>query len=125
MNIADRSLALVDLALRRRFAFVTLEPKLGKAWREWVVQQCGVDPELVQEIERRISSLKQQIERELGTQFRLGHSYVTPTQRLEPGSTRAWFIQVAGTEIHPLLEEYWFDSPKTAKDALDKLIAGW
>ena len=125
MNIADRSLALVDLAFRRRFAFATLEPKLGESWRNWVVQQCGVDPELASGIEKRLSSLNQEIEQDLGTQFRIGHSYVTPPQRIEPGSTRDWFLQVAETEIGPLLEEYWFDSPKTAKDALEKLIAGW
>lgn len=125
MNIADRSLALVDLAFRRRFAFATLEPKLGDFWRSWVIQQCGIDPELALGIEQRISSVNQKIEQDLGTQFRIGHSYVTPPQRLEPGSTRDWFIQVAETEIGPLLEEYWFDSPKTAKDALEKLIAGW
>lgn len=125
MNIADRSLALVDLAFRRRFAFATLEPKLGDSWRSWVIQQCGIDPELALGIEQRISSVNQKIEQDLGTQFRIGHSYVTPPQSLEPGSTRDWFIQVAETEIGPLLEEYWFDSPKTAKDALEKLIAGW
>jgi len=125
MNIADRSLALVDLAFRRRFAFATLEPKLGDSWRGWVIQQCGIDPELAKGIEQRLSSLNQKIEQDLGTQFRIGHSYVTPPQRLEPGSTRDWFVQVANTEIGPLLEEYWFDSPKTAKDALEKLIAGW
>lgn len=54
MNIADRSLALVDLALRRRFAFVGLEPRLGSVWREWVVKACGVDEALVTEIEQRI-----------------------------------------------------------------------
>ncbi len=125
MNIADRSLSLVDLAFRRRFAFATLEPKLGAVWADWVVQQGGIDARLVQEIERRIIILNQQIEDELGSQFEIGHSYVTPPHPLEPGSTRDWFIQVAETEIGPLLEEYWFDSPKTAKDAVEKLIAGW
>lgn len=125
MNIADRSLALVDLAFRRRFAFATLEPRLGDAWRDWVVQQCGIDPELAPGIEQRLSNLNQKIEQDLGTQFRIGHSYVTPPQRLEQGSTRDWFFQVAETELGPLLEEYWFDSPKTAKDAIEKLVADW
>lgn len=125
MNIADRSLALVDLAFRRRFAFTTLEPKLGDSWREWVVQQCGVEADQALAIEHRMTSLNRKIEQDLGTHFRIGHSYVTPTQRLQPGATRDWFIQVAETEIGPLLEEYWFDSPKTAKEALDQLIAGW
>ena len=125
MNIADRSLALIDLAFRRRFAFATLEPKLGEVWRNWVVDQCGIDPELVRDIERRITDLNQKIDEDLGSQFRIGHSYVTPVHRIEAGSTRDWFIQIAETEIGPLLEEYWFDSPKTAKDALNRLIEGW
>lgn len=125
MNIADRSLALVDLALRRRFAFVTLEPEFGDAWRNWVIEQSGVEPDLTSKIEQRITALNQNIAEALGTQFCIGHSYVTPTHRLGMGLTRDWFIQVAKTEIGPLLDEYWFDSPKTAKDALEKLIEGW
>lgn len=125
MNIADRSLALVDLALRRRFAFVTLEPEFGDAWRNWVIEQSGVEPDFASKIEQRITALNQNIAEALGTQFCIGHSYVTPTHRLGMGSTRDWFIQVAKTEIGPLLDEYWFDSPKTAKDALEKLIEGW
>ena len=125
MNIADRSLALVDLAFRRRFAFVTLEPKLNHPWRKWIVEEGGVDPDLVMEIGRRIEELNDSIGDELGNQFRIGHSYVTPTHRLEPVTTRNWFRQVAETEIGPLLEEYWFDSPKTAKQALDRLLKGW
>jgi len=125
MNIADRSLALVDLAFRRRFAFVGLEPRLGEAWREWVTEKGGVDPALVDDIERRIVALNAQIAEAFGRQFEIGHSYVTPTAKLEPGATREWFRQVAETEIGPLLDEYWFDAPKSAREALDRLLQGW
>jgi 5-methylcytosine-specific restriction protein B len=127
MNIADRSLALVDLALRRRFAFVGLEPKLGNAWREWVIRECNVDPELVVDIERRIVELNNQIasDARLGKQFRIGHSYVTPAHRLEAGETKKWFQQVVETEIGPLLDEYWFDAPDEAQKACARLIQGW
>lgn len=127
MNIADRSLALVDLALRRRFAFVGLEPRLGQVWREWVVKECAVDPGLVADIERRIAELNDQIaaDARLGKQFRIGHSYVTPAHRLEAGDTKRWFQQVVETEIGPLLDEYWFDAPDEAQKAIARLTQGW
>lgn len=125
MNIADRSLALVDLAFRRRFAFVGLEPKLGESWRRWVTEKGGVDPALVDDIERRIVTLNAQIGEAFGRQFEIGHSYVTPTAKLEPDATREWFRQVAETEIGPLLDEYWFDALKSARDAVEKLLQGW
>lgn len=127
MNIADRSLALVDLALRRRFAFVGLEPRLGAAWREWVFKECAVDPDLVADIEHRIAELNDQIaaDARLGKQFRIGHSYVTPAHRLEAGSTKKWFQQVVETEIGPLLDEYWFDAPDEAQKACARLLHNW
>lgn len=127
MNIADRSLALVDLALRRRFAFVGLEPRLGPVWRDWVVKECAVDPALVADIERRIAELNDQIaaDARLGKQFRIGHSYVTPAHRLETGDTKKWFQQVVETEIGPLLDEYWFDAPDEAQKAIARLTQGW
>jgi 5-methylcytosine-specific restriction protein B len=127
MNIADRSLALVDLALRRRFAFVGLEPRLGPVWRDWVVRKCGVDPDLVGDIESRIAHLNDQIAADprLGKPFRIGHSYVTPDHRLEAGETQTWFQQVVETEIGPLLEEYWFDARDEALRTTAKLLQGW
>ncbi len=127
MNIADRSLALVDLALRRRFAFVGLEPRLGPVWREWVVKESAVDPALVADIERRVAELNDQIaaDARLGKQFRIGHSYVTPAHRLEAGDTKKWFEQVVETEIGPLLDEYWFDAPGEAQKAIARLTQGW
>ena len=78
MNIADRSLALVDFALRRRFAFVDLEPRIGKTWRDWVVAERAVDPALAEDMEHRIKALNDQIaaDARLGKPFRIGHSYV-------------------------------------------------
>lgn len=127
MNIADRSLALVDLALRRRFAFVGLEPRLGPVWRDWVVKECAIDPALVADIERRIADLNDQIaaDSRLGKQFRIGHSYVTPAHRLEAGDTKKWFQQVVETEIGPLLDEYWFDAPDETQKAIARLTQGW
>ena len=76
MNIADRSLALIDLAFRRRFAFATLEPKFGDVWRNWVIEKGGVDPGLAPEIERRMMELNRTIAeaKGLGTHFLIGHS---------------------------------------------------
>jgi 5-methylcytosine-specific restriction enzyme B len=127
MNIADRSLALVDFAMRRRFAFIDIEPKLGKTWRDWVAGERGVDPALTENMEQRIKALNEQIasDARLGKPFRIGHSYVTPTRVLEPGETQTWFRQVVETDIGPLLAEYWFDAPAEAEKAVVALLKGW
>ena len=68
MNLADRSLAVVDFALRRRFAFFDLEPQLNDAWREWVQKGCGIPDNFLADIAARISALNDQIatDRNLG-----------------------------------------------------------
>ena len=127
MNTADRSLALIDLAFRRRFAFADLEPKIGDRWREWVVAERGVDAELAHEVERRVTELNRRIAEDdrLGRQFRIGHSFVTPVRPLGAGRTKDWFVQAVKSRIGPQLEEYWFDEPGKAKEAIDGLLEGW
>ena len=127
MNIADRSLALVDLALRRRFAFIDLEPTLGKPWHDWVQSRCGIDSEILVEIEKRINALNNDISAEtgLGPQFRVGHSYVTPPFGFPINDAREWFRQVVDTEIGPLLDEYWFDSLEKSQKARERLLEGF
>ena len=128
MNIADRSLALVDLALRRRFAFFELEPQLNEVWVNWVMQHGGFEIERIQDIRNRMLRLNQVIENDdaLGPQFRLGHSYVTPRAGGEINAdVRQWFKDVVQTEIGPLLEEYWFDRPEVAREQKEKLLEGW
>lgn len=126
MNIADRSLALVDLALRRRFAFVTLDTQLNERWRSWCADRCGMDADTIALIEQRMTELNLAIreDRSLGHQYSIGHSYVTPPSSIMADKAEAWFGDVVRTEIIPLLEEYWFDAPDKVQDAKQKLLAG-
>jgi 5-methylcytosine-specific restriction protein B len=127
MNVADRSIALVDLALRRRFAFIDLEPTFGEAWRSWVNTKCGIPMELLDEVERRIIALNSEIssDSQLGPQFCIGHSYVTPPFDHPIEDSREWFRQVVDTEIGPLLDEYWFDQPQKQLKAKERLREGF
>ncbi len=127
MNIADRSLALVDFALRRRFAFVDLVPCLGESWKKWLATECGIGHNIIIEIQKRMLALNKEIETDstLGPQFRIGHSYVTPPLKMKISDAREWFKQVVETEIGPLLEEYWFDSRNDANTMKKKLIEGF
>ncbi len=126
MNVADRSLALVDLALRRRFAFIDLEPVFGDVWRNWVSGQCGLDTAFLRDVEGRLTSLNQTIAEDnlLGPQFRVGHSVVTPAGGAAIDDPVEWFRQVVATEIAPLLDEYWFDQPGRAGEEKDRLLRG-
>jgi 5-methylcytosine-specific restriction protein B len=126
MNVADRSLAIVDLALRRRFAFVDLDPRLGPAWRAWCGKR-GLGDTTLTEIAGRIGVLNKEIAsaRSLGPQFRVGYSYVTPDLDEMISDGRAWFRAKIETEIGPLLDEYWYDVPEKAKEECGKLLAGF
>jgi 5-methylcytosine-specific restriction protein B len=128
MNLADRSLALVDLALRRRFAFLTLRPNLGDAWRNWCAA-LGAPESLVDQIATRMRALNSVIssDQRLRDQFCVGHSFVTPPNELGGASAekwRDWFVSVVRTEIVPLLEEYWYDDQDTAQREAKCLLQG-
>lgn len=127
MNIADRSLALVDMAFRRRFAFIDLEPVLGDPWRNWVVTTQAMEAQVAAAIQQRLSQLNDAIaaDNRLGKAFRIGHSYVTPTQSLQDRDSREWFAEVVASELKPLLQEYWFDAPADAEKAAAALLEGW
>lgn len=117
MNTADRSLAVVDYALRRRFSFATLEPALASpAFQEHLAGTCG--PELAASITKRVNSLNDEIAKDLtnlGPGFCIGHSFLCRIQTAED------FADVIHYQIAPLVREYWFDKPKHA-DALIKAL---
>ena len=124
MNMADRSLAMVDFALRRRFAFVNMEPALNERWSGWVHEHYEIDPETLQRIKDKLDSLNQTIadDPNLGPQFRIGHSFVTPTDKITDAGD--WFRQVVETEIGPLLDEYWYDDRQKAQEERNRLLGG-
>ena len=122
MNTADRSLAMVDYALRRRFAFETLEPAYRtEEFREYLVE-AGVDESLVNRIDDSISAINKRIreEKDLGPGFRIGHSYFVPSGG-EDSLDERWFRTIVDTQIEPLLCEYWFDHPETVAELLETL----
>ncbi|MFZ2526307.1 MAG: AAA family ATPase [Rhodococcus sp. (in: high G+C Gram-positive bacteria)] len=121
MNVADRSLALVDMALRRRFAFFDLQPEFNDAWREFVTGR-GYDDAVVDHIAERMTALNDVIAADpnLGKDYGIGHSYFTPGSVAEAGEhfSEKWFQRVVRFEIAPLLAEYWFDKPQQVQDQL-------
>ena len=112
MNTADRSLALLDYALRRRFAFFEFSPAFQtegfRAYRE--AKSNRKFDKLIAAIEK----LNVAIENDdtLGKGFRIGHSYFCTERKIDD----MWLNAVITYEIIPLLNEYWFDEPSKVRD---------
>jgi hypothetical protein len=125
MNTADRSLAMVDYALRRRFGFVTLRPEFqSEAFAEYLME-AAVPKDLVGKIEGRMTALNEAIiedQKNLGPGFEIGHSYFVPAEE-DSAPDEEWYARVIRTEIEPLLREYWFDDPKRVDDYVGQLLA--
>lgn len=125
MNTADRSLALVDYALRRRFSFINLRPAFERDEFQQSLIGSGVDEYLVAEIVSRMTALNVVIAADtanLGPGFEIGHSYFVPRKEAGP-LDRSWYEQVVRYEIAPLLAEYWFDQPEKVANEVGRLLA--
>lgn len=118
MNTADRSIAVVDYALRRRFRFVDLEPAFAtQEFRDHLSEECPTD--LVETILRRMDELNEGIAEDiqLGPGYRIGHSYFCKLR------DRDGYEAVIRSQIRPLLREMWFDRLKEAEEAVERLLA--
>lgn len=125
MNTADRSLALVDYALRRRFAFAWVMPAFGEALRAFLQgTERGAPAEIVDKIFARIAKLNAVIEqdaRNLGRGYVVGHSYFCQEDRDKTyGAT--WYERIVRFEIEPLLEEYYAEEPDKVKRLVEELL---
>ena len=124
MNTADRSLAMVDYALRRRFSFHRLEPAFGTEQFRNHLNAVGVDDALVGRIVRRFSALNERIRedrRNLGPGFEIGHSFFCPGDD-DDGFDESWYQAIVRQEIEPLLREYWFDRADHVDGEIQKLL---
>jgi 5-methylcytosine-specific restriction protein B len=116
MNTADRSLSLVDYALRRRFAFLTLDPGFGEKAFATHLERHGISAVQIAHIRTQMDALNHEIAKDdanLGTGYRIGHSFFTPVAKV--ADFRKWYAAIVRYEILPLIEEYWIDSPKMAE----------
>ena len=117
MNTADRSLAMLDYALRRRFAFFEFEPAFNN--EQFKEYQQAQNNEKFNRLIKCVTELNDVISRDesLGKGFRIGHSYFCTKELI----TDEWLSSVVDFEIIPLLNEYWFDEPTKIEEWSRKL----
>ena len=105
MNTADRSLAMIDYALRRRFSFFDMEP--GFESEGFKAYQAGLNSEKLNKLVEEVKSLNTAIieDKSLGKGFCIGHSYLCGAETC----SEEWLQGVVEYDILPMLAEYWFD----------------
>ena len=117
MNTADRSLAMIDYALRRRFAFFEMKPAFeSEGFRKY---QYGLENDKFNKLIDCVISLNQRIadDDSLGEGFCIGHSYFCDIEEIKENT----LTDIVEFEIIPLLKEYWFDEPSKVKEWSDRL----
>ena len=105
MNTADRSLAMIDYALRRRFSFFDMEP--GFDSEGFINYQNSLANDTFNTLIERIKELNREIaaDKSLGKGFCIGHSYFCNAD----DCIEEWMKDVVDFDILPMLSEYWFD----------------
>lgn len=105
MNTADRSLAMIDYALRRRFSFFEIEP--GFDSDGFIQYQNDLNNETFNELVSKIKELNREIflDKSLGKGFCIGHSYFCGKDVCNDD----WLHSIVDYDILPMLSEYWFD----------------
>ena len=124
MNTADRSLAIMDYALRRRFSFYYVEPAFDTENFAEHLKENGISEQLINQIKDKFTELNNYITDEtksnLGKGFCVGHSYFCSKPHKDQ-SEEDWYNCILSFEINDLLEEYWWDEKQKADDWINKL----
>ena len=119
MNTADRSLAMMDYALRRRFSFFDMKP--GFSTDGFKAYQRSLANEDFAKLVSAIIDLNKVIESDdsLGSGFCIGHSYLCNKTDVD----RDWLKRVVKFDIAPMLREYWFDNDTKFNNEVQKLTS--
>ena len=119
MNTADRSLAMIDYALRRRFSFFDMTPGFDSVG--FKKYQENLDCEVFNKVIDAVKALNIEIAKDdsLGKGFCIGHSYFCNRESIDD----MWLENVIEYDIAPMLREYWFDNDKKFKEETDKLLS--
>ena len=119
MNTADRSLAMMDYALRRRFSFFEMKP--GFSTDGFNAYQDSLANEDFNKLVSAIIDLNTVIESDdsLGSGFCIGHSYLCNKDKKDVD--RDWLKRVVKFDIAPMLREYWFDNDTKFNNEVQKL----
>lgn len=123
MNTADRSLAMVDYALRRRFRFIDLKPEFASPKFRQYLLEMGVGESLIGRIVEKMQYINHEIAEDtgnLGKGYCIGHSFFCPETMGEHGED--WYREIILFEIAPLIREYWFDKPEKAESTVARLL---
>jgi len=125
MNTADRSLAMMDYALRRRFSFFEIKPAYSSESFKDANESYLSSKSKYSKIIEAIISLNEEIakDKSLGEGFMIGHSFFCPPKDLEvnPERINKWLSSVIRYDIAPLLKEYWFEDADIAISKIKKL----
>lgn len=100
MNTSDRSLATLDIALRRRFDFIEMMPQADFLNG---INISGID------LKRWFEELNKKIQVERGREFTIGHAFFAPLKEKEPAPTIHDLANIMRRKILPLLDEYFFE----------------
>ena len=109
MNTADRSLAMLDYALRRRFSFYEMKPSFTQD--RFQTYQRKLDNKKFNNLIECVKQLNDEImeDESLGEGFYIGHSYFC---NLDKNDVDNILAEIVSFELIPLLKEYWFDEPE-------------
>lgn len=117
MNTADRSLAMLDYALRRRFAFFEMKPGFeSEGFREYKMEFANPKFDSLIDCVEKLNAVIA-ADDSLGDGFCIGHSYFCNLSAI----TDKALSNIVEYEMVPLLKEYWYDEPIKVKDWTEKL----